>query len=193
MKGFYASIILFIVTFHASASIDTLKTDSTKTSLILATIYSSNANYYGQTSEGNLPYILSNSTLSLKNGLFISASAYKLLNTGPLISAVDLSAGIDFNITKKLSGGLVYTSSFFSKNSPFIQATNDKASEDSLNTTTSLLNTLSGKLNYDWNWFKSEINTSYAFGSENDVFLSLNNTKLFDLGSINSQKDYISL
>lgn len=178
MKNLYPCIALFFIVFKSFAA-ERLNTDTTKTSLTLATVYSSNANYYGQTAAEKLPYVLSNATLRLKSGFFVSAGAYKLLNSSAGISEADLGAGYDFNITKNLSGVLSYTYSFFPSGSPLLQAANQ--------------NTASGLLSYDWKWFNTDLSTDYAFGREQDLFVSLSNSKLLDLGSLFSKKDYLSL
>ena len=145
----------------------------------LAAIYGNNANYYGQTAAERLPYILSNATLQLKSGFYLSAGAYKLLNNGgSAISELDLSAGFEASLAKDLSASFGYTRSFFSQNSPLLQAANE--------------NTLSATLGYDW-FLKSSLGSYYAFGNQQDVFLSFSNSKSIDLGSLFSDKDFISL
>lgn len=148
-------------------------------SLTVAAIYGNNANYYGQTAEERLPYLLTNGSYRLANGIYFSASGYRLLTYGqPMLAEVDLSAGYEAELAKRLTGSFGYTRSFFAKNSPLLQATNE--------------NTLSASVIYDWNFLKSALSTYYAFGTSNDVFLTLNNSKSFNLGSILSDKDYIS-
>ncbi|HEY0769124.1 MAG TPA: hypothetical protein VGD31_02235 [Sphingobacteriaceae bacterium] len=153
--------------------------DSTKTSsLTLAAIYGNTANYYGQSTDEKLPYMLSYAGYRLKSGFYISASALKLLYYGNGISAIDLSGGFNFNLSENLEADLSYTRSFYEKNSPLLQTANE--------------NTLSGVLNYDFNVFKTGLSADYVFGNQSDVFLSFNSSKLIDLGSI-TEKDYISL
>jgi hypothetical protein len=173
---------LCLVTLSCLAQTENTKTDSTeKTSLIVAAVYSTNANYYGQTSAEKLPYVLTNATVKFPGGLWLSAAAYKLLNIGSGISAANAGAGIDFNLnkSKSLIGSLSYTRSFFPENSPLLQAANE--------------NTASASLTYDWNYLNSGLSADYAFGSENDWFVSFSNSKLFSLGSLFSNKDYVSI
>lgn len=154
--------------------------DSTKrSSLTLAAIYGNTANYYGQSTEEKLPYVLSYAGYRLKSGFYVSATALKLVNYGGGISAVDLSGGFDFSISENLDADLSYTRSFYQKNSPLLQTSNE--------------NNLSGSLNYDFNIFTSGLRADYAFGSQSDAFLTFSNSKSIDLGSLFSDKDYVSL
>ncbi|MHB1180108.1 MAG: hypothetical protein ACYCZO_17490, partial [Daejeonella sp.] len=120
-QGIISLILSFFMAGNIFASSDS--TALKKNTLTLAGIYGNNANYYGQTADERLPYALSNATLQLKSGFYLSAGLYKLLNsTSSGISELDLSAGFDFNLSKDLSGSLGYTRSIFAKNSPLLQA-----------------------------------------------------------------------
>lgn len=156
------------------------ETSAAKTpSLTLAAIYGNNANYYGQTAEERLPYLLTNASYRLANGIFFSVGGYRLLtNSESGLAEVDLSAGYEVDFTKGLSGSFGYTRSIFGQNSPLLQATNE--------------NTLSASINYDWKVLRSSLSGFYAFGTTSDVFLTLNTSKLMDLGSLFSEKDFIS-
>lgn len=151
-----------------------------RTTFTLAAIYGSNANYYGQTAEQRLPYVLANASLRLKSGFYFSAGSYKLTNTGGSgISEFDLSAGFEAELSKNLSGSLAYTRSFYAQNSPLLQAANE--------------NTISASLAYDFNILKTGLNTYYAFGTQQDAFVSFSTSKTMNLGSLFSKKDFISL
>lgn len=154
--------------------------DSTRrSSVTLAAIYGNTASYYGQSTAEKLPYVLSYGAYELKSGVYISASALKLLNYGTGISAVNLSGGYGFDLSENLGGNISYTRSFYEKNSPLLQTANK--------------NTISGQLNYDMNVFKTGLSADYTFGNQNDVFVTLSNSRLIDLGSLFSDKDYISI
>lgn len=177
-QGFTTLIFCLFITsrIYASADSTTLKSNS----LTLAAIYGNNANYYGQTASERLPYLLSNASLQLKSGFYLSAGAYKLLNVGgSAISELDLSAGFEANIAPDFTGSLGYTRSFFAKNSPLLQAANE--------------NTLNASLGYDWKFLKSNLSSYYAFGTQQDVFVSFSNSKSIDLGSLFDNNDFISL
>lgn len=183
-KYLYLSLALFAglsTAFAQKSERSDSKTDSTevpKTSLSLASIYASDASYYGQVSNERLPYVLANASLNFPSGFFLSAGAYKLINIGSGISGVDLTAGYDFNITKNLTSSVSFSRSFFPDSSLFLQSAN--------------LNMASASVNYDWQWLNTGINADYAIGDQSALFMTFTASKLIDLGSISS-KDYISL
>lgn len=161
-------------------SAQALAQDSTKKStLTLAAIYGNTANYYGQSTVEKLPYLLSYGGYSLKSGFYISAAALKLLNYGSGISAIDVSSGFNFDVTKNFVADLSYTRSFYQKDSPLLQTSNE--------------NTISAGLNYDFSLWETGVTADYAFGTENDLFVTFRNSRFIVLGSLFSEKDYISL
>ncbi|WP_235005345.1 hypothetical protein [Pedobacter nyackensis] len=164
-----------MVSIKLQAQEDTVK----KTTITLAALYSSNVSYYGQTTDEKLPYVLTNATVRFPIGLYVSAGAYKLLNYGSGISETDVGLGYDYDFSDKLSTGIAYTRFFFPANSPLLQAAN----ENNLN--------LSAK--YTWPWLKSSVSADYAFGRENDIFISLNHAKEISLGNLFNEKNYISI
>lgn len=177
-KGFISLVLALLMAGKSYAQVDSSRVKNA--TLTLAAIYGNNADYYGQTAEERLPYVLTNASLRLKSGFYFSAGSYKLLNTGSsAISAVDLSAGFETDITKNLSGSFGYTRSFYAQNSPLLQASNENA--------------LSASLGYDFNFLNTSLSTSYAFGTQQDLFMSFNASKSIDLGSLFSDKDFISL
>jgi hypothetical protein len=173
----FFSILLFAV--NSFAQRDTIQHDSKQTTLTLASIYGNNANYYGQTAEQKLPFILTNASLRLKNGFYFSAGTYKLINAGgPFLSVLDFSAGFEADISKNLNAAFGYSRSIFAQNSPMLGAANE--------------NTLSATLVYDLDIFKTSMNTYYAFGTQRDLFMSLSTSKALNLGSLFSKNDFIS-
>ena len=150
------------------------QTDSTKrkTTLTLASIYSTNASYYGQTAEERLPYVLLNATLRTPFHLYITAGGYKLLTVDDGISATQLGAGFEFELGKNVELGVGYVRSFFAKDSPLLQAANtDNAS-------------LSFAVDHV---FKTELTADYMFGNEEDFFVTLGNSKRVKIGQITSK------
>lgn len=179
IKVYFSLFLSLFLTAQVIANTSSDSTQTKRSTLTLAAIYGNNANYYGQTAEQRLPYILTNASYRLKGGLYFSAGSYKLLNvSGSAISEFDLSAGYEFNFSKKFSGAAGYSRSFFAKNSPLLQAANE--------------NTLSASLAYDFNVFKTGLNSYYAFGSQNDFFMSFVASRTLNLGSLGS-KDFITL
>jgi len=178
-KALIILTLIFFIGTKAFSQVDSAEVEPKKNTITLAGIYGNNVNYYGQTAEQKLPYFLNNVALSLKNGLFFSVGSYNLINAGgPLISELDLTAGFEHQITKQLNGTIAYSRSFFAKNSPLLGAANE--------------NTISASLAYDLNFIKTGFNTYYAFGTQRDLFLSLTASKVFNLGSISKDKDFIS-
>jgi hypothetical protein len=178
MKYILIAFFSCILTVQALAAADS--TETKKPTLTLAAIYGSNANYYGQTAAERLPYVLTNASLRFPAGFFISGSAYRLLNLGGSgVSAVDASAGFNWDVTRNFTAGIAYARSFYPENSPLLQAGNE--------------NTASASLGYDWQIFESELGADYSFGSQSDVFVSLSNSKLIDLGSFGSDRGYFTL
>jgi hypothetical protein len=158
----------------------TTATDSTKTkaTLTLGTTYSNNANYYGQRALENIPYVAAGATYRFRSGFYLSGLAYKILNdTGALVSASNLGAGMAFRISKKLSADLSYNHSFYPTYSPFLQA--------------SIPDNASAAFTYE-NWLTSNLNVDYAFGKTSDIFITLGIGKQITLGSF-SKKDIITL
>lgn len=168
-------LLISILSLNAQAQQDSVK----KTTITLATLYSSNVSYYGQATQEKLPYILGNVTVTFPIGLYLSAGSYKLLNYGTGLSATDLGVGFDYDINEKLTTGLAYTYSFYPANSPLLQASN----ENNIN--------LSAK--YIWPWVQSSFNADYAFGQQTDIFLSLSHSKDIIIGSLFNEKNSLSV
>lgn len=151
------------------------ETATKKTTLTLATLYSSNVSYYGQSTEEKLPYVLANATLRFPMGVYLSAGSYKLLNYGSGLSETDLGAGFDYEFNDQLSTGISFVRSFFPANSPLLQASNG--------------NNVNISASYIWPWLKSSISADYAFGRQADLFLSLSQSKEISIGSLFSEKN----
>ena len=179
------NFILLLLLFSAAlaraqdrAEVETDSAETPGTSLTLASVYASDASYYGQTAGDRLPYVLANASLSLPSGFFISAGAYKLINYGSGISGIDLTAGYDFNITKNLSSTVSFTRSFFPGSALLLQSTN--------------VNMASAALNYDWQWLTTGLNADYAIGDQNALYMTFDASKFIAIASLTA-KDYISV
>ncbi len=142
-----------------------------KSTLTTGAVYCTNADYYGQTALEKLPYVAVAATYRHKSGLYFTALAYKLVSDKQktIASAENLGAGLEFKITKKFSGDISYTHTFYPTLSPFLQAGNP----DNATVT----------LNYD-SWIKPSISADYAFGKTSDVFATAGISKAITLGSI---------
>jgi hypothetical protein len=158
---------------------DSSQLETTKTTLTLGALYNSNASYYGQTSKDKLPYILANATVRFPSGIYLTTSAYKLLDkTSSTVSAINAGAGMDIRTGKKTSIGLAFSHTFFPDNSPFLQ----------------IANASNAGASFTYNhWLTTTIGGDYAFGKQNDYFASLSNSKYIVLGSLAKGKDVISI
>lgn len=173
MKVRAVLVLLLTVVIKVQAQQDSLK----KTTFTLATMYSNNISYYGQSTNEKMPYVLANLTVRFPVGIYLSAGSYKLFNYGSGLSEADLGIGYDYDFNDRFNMGVAYTRSFFPANSPLLQAAN----QNNVNLTTT----------YDWNWLKTSFSADYAFGTQNDVFISLNNSKEISLGNLFNEKDMI--
>ncbi len=164
-------------TNKSNTAIDT--TEKKKTSLTLAALYGSNITYYGQTSSQTLPFALGYAKLSFPTGLYLAGQTYKLLNSEPGISGAAVTVGYGFNLSKKLSGDLNYSRSFYPDSSQLLQSANQDVA--------------SASLNYDWQWLTTGLTADYAIGSESAFYTTFNVSKYIDLGLSFSSKDYLTL
>lgn len=172
MKFKWLFIMMSLSSIQIRAQQDTIIKKATLTAAVL---YNSNVSYYGQSTNEKLPYVLVNATLRLSSGLYFSVGSYKLLNYGSGLSETDLGVGFEHDFSDKLKVGAAFTHSFFPANSPLLRAAND--------------NNLNFSTTYALPYFKSAFSIDYAFGQQNDVFLSLNNSKEIILGSFFNEKN----
>lgn len=179
MKYCFYLILFFLINGSVIAQ-TTDTTESKKTHLSLATIYSSNVNYYGQTASSAQPYVLGNASLSFPTGISLSAQTYKLLNSAESgLSATTLTLGYDVDLSKKLVAGFSYSHSFYPQNSELLQSTNTDF--------------ISAALSYNGNFLTSALSADYSPGKENVFYSTLSLSKDIDLGISLSSKDYFSL
>lgn len=171
MKFNLLTTLLFLYSLKSLAQGNT----DTKATVTIATMYSSNVSYYGQSTTEKLPYVLLNATWRAPSGIHFSAGSYKLVNYGAGVSEADLGAGFDFNFNEDFSMGVAYSRSFFPSDSPLLQASNE--------------NNVNLSANYSFPIWKSDFSADYAFGRQSDLFLSLNNSREIDLGSFLSSKN----
>ena len=173
--------VLFVLPLFCAGHVNAqeVKEEKQKATVTLAAIYSNNINYYGQSTAEKLPYILANATARLPIGVYFSAGAYKLLNTGGAISETDLGLGYDHTFSEQFSTDISYTRSIFPKNSPLLQASNG--------------NNINLTAKYSWPWFSTSLSADYAFGEENDFFVSFSNAKSIDIGTVFDENDQLSI
>lgn len=160
-----------------SAPVDEVPSAS-RSVFTLGAIYGNTENYYGQSPQDRFPYLLFYGGYKMKGGFSVSLGAEKLLNTGSGIAVMDIYTGYSHQISKKLTGSFGYSRYFYQKDSPLLGTANE--------------NNLNSNLSYQW-FIKTGLSANYSFGTQNDVFLSFRNSKMIDLGSLFSEKDYISI
>jgi hypothetical protein len=175
MKTPYLLALLCICSITLRAQQDSVQ----KTTTTLALLYNSNISYYGQATTEKYPYILANATVRFPMGIYLSAGGYQLLNYGPALSEADLGIGYSRDFGEKWTTGLAYTRSFFPSNSPLLAAAN--------------ANNINLNASYAGSLLKNAIDIDYAFGKEQDVFITLTNSKEFDLGTIFNEKNFIAI
>ncbi len=174
MKFIYSFLIFCGIAAPAKAQIDS----TAKSSFVLAAIYGNTANYFGQTTSEKLPYILTYAGYNFKSGIYFSASGLKLINQNGAVSSVDLSGGYSYQLSKLAEGSFSYTRSFYQKDAPLLQAANE--------------NNVNGSFSIS-HLFTTAISADYAFGTQSDVFLTLVNSFLINLGSLIDENDLISI
>jgi hypothetical protein len=149
------------------------------TSTTLALLYNSNISYYGQATADKFPYLLANATVRFPIGIYLSAGGYQLLNYGPALSEADLGIGYERTFKEKWNASVAYTRSFFPTNSPLLAAANS--------------NNINLSIAYAGSFLKNTVDVDYAFGKEQDVFITLTNSKEFELGTLFNEKNLISI
>ncbi|MEO6229222.1 MAG: hypothetical protein ABJB11_17945 [Ferruginibacter sp.] len=183
MKLLICISVTSLLSICCTAQTDSLATsaDSTKakSTITFGTVYCTNADYYGQAANEKLSYLAAAVSYHHKSGLYLTGLAYRILSdtTNQIASAENISAGIEFNISKRLSADISYNHTFYPAGSPFLQAGNpDNAS---------------ATLAYDA-WVKPSISVDYAFGKTSDLFATAALGKTIALGSI-SKKDLLRI
>jgi len=141
-----------------------------KTTFTVGAVYGNNTSYYGQKPLESTPYLAVAGTLKFPSGIYFTGTAYKLLkDSGSVASAGSLGAGIEIKLGAKVTGDLSYSHTFYPANSPFLQAANN--------------NTVSAALTYNY-FLSSTINYDYAFGDQNDNFVTFSTSKFINCGSL---------
>ena len=175
MKTRYLLIVAFaIAQVLRSATCFAQGPDSTarKTTFTWTTLLSNNANYYGQTASEKLPFAYTDLRMLTASGWHISAGGYQLLKENSAPSELHVATGFEFKLNKALSLDIGYTRSFYKKESPLLQASNP--------------NSVSTELGFS-HLFQTDLEGDYNFGKENDVFVTLTNSKIFNIHSFTAK------
>ena len=155
--------MLGLLPFYAQAqSSDSTATISERTTFTLSSLISSNASYYGQAAEKQLPFGYLDLKVRTPIGWYASAGGYQLLTEKELPSEIHVGTGFEWELGEKVELGIGYTRSFYAKDSPLLQASNPNSATASIG------------FNH---YFKTEVEGDYNFGQTEDIFISFNNSK----------------
>ena len=162
-----------------TADVTQAETSAAKSTLTLGLSYSNNASYYGQRAIDNMPYVLAMASWRHHSGFYLTGAGYKLLkDSGGVVSASSLGAGVSFKPGKNVTADVSYSHTFYPAGSPFLQAAN--------------ANNASASLSIE-KWLTTTANVDYAFGKTQDVFASISTSKFISLGSLFKSGDLVSI
>ena len=153
-------------------------TEEQNHSLYAGVNYGSNLIYLGSTISGNLPYFSAALTYSLKNKLFISASASHVSETSPYIAFSSLSA----SYTQTINSWFDYSASAaYYKTAESLQETlfNDFG----------YINLTAG---FDWKILYTKLSFSGVLSEANGGYIQIRNSRYFQTGLFLKEKAFIS-
>lgn len=164
-------------------SVETLvESDSTtkKTrALFLGVTYGSNSSFLGRYQAEILPYYLADISYKSKTGLWLSLSAYDINDSRTFVDEVDVMAGWNIDLSKRVDASIFYTRYFFTESTELIKA--------------SVSNTATASLGLDWGILYSKMTGHYIFGGAHDFFLLIDNSRYIEFPEIFRKDDYLSL
>lgn len=155
-----------------SALAQTQDSISKKTTFTWSSLWSNNASYYGQAAAQTLPFLYTDLTMRTDMGWYVSAGGYQLLKEGNFPSELHVGSGFEFSLGEKVVLNVGYSRSFYSKDSPLLQASNP--------------NSVSSELGIS-HVFQTDLGADYNFGKEDDYFVTLTNSKVLRLHSFSSK------
>jgi hypothetical protein len=176
---FFLTVYLPIRAQNTNLKADSAGTEVTYNSWTIGTTYGNNYSFLGRNQANRLPFISADLTYKSKQGFWLSAMGYHILNTPSRVDEVDLMAGWDFDISDKLDASISYSRFFFSPQSELIKA--------------ATANTFSTQAGLDWNYLYSRLNFTYIFGGASDVFLILDNSRYFQLDKVLHPAGFLSI
>jgi len=164
-------------------SVDRLnQSDSTgkkNRTLFLGLTYGSNSSFLGRYQAEILPYHLAEISYKSKTGLWLSLFAYDINNSLTFVDEVDMMAGWNIDLSKRVDASVFYTRYFFTESTELIKA--------------SVANTATAALGLDWSYLYSKITGHYIFGDADDFFIVFDNSRYFEFPEIFQKEDYLSL
>ncbi|OGX89112.1 hypothetical protein BEN47_08290 [Hymenobacter lapidarius] len=141
--------------------------------------YGSNSSFFGRTQTTRYPYLAGELTYKSRWGVWGSAVSYDLLGTSSFVDETDLSAGWDFDVSRKVDASVSYSRFLFAASSPLVKS--------------SVNNSFDGYLGWDWGHVYSRLNAAYLFGDTNDLFLVLDNSRNFEFEKVFTSKGFLAI
>lgn len=153
-------------------------TKKTRT-LFFGLTYGSNSSFLGRYQTEILPYYSADISFKSKTGLFLSFLAYDINNSLTFFDEMDVMAGWNIDLSKRVDASVFYTRYFFTESTELIKA--------------SVANTASVSMGLDWSFLYSKITGHYIFGSTDDFFLVIDNSRYVEFPQIFRKDDYLAL
>lgn len=153
-------------------------TEKQKHSLYAGVNYGSNLIYLGSTISGNLPYFSTSLTYSLKNKLFISASASHISETSPYVAFSSLAA----SYTQTVNSWFDYSASAaYFKTAESLQ--------EILFRDFGYFNFTAG---FDWKILYTKLSLSGVLSEANGGYIQIRNSRYFQTGLFLKEKAFLS-
>ena len=147
--------------------------------LFLGLTYGSNSSFLGRYQTEVLPYYSADISYKSKGGFFLSVLAYDINNSLTFLDEVDVMAGWNIDLSKRVDASVFYTRYFFTESTELIKA--------------SVANTASASMGLDWSYLYSKITGHYIFGGAHDFFLVIDNSRYIEFPQIFRKDDYFAL
>lgn len=161
-----------------STVLDSTSTSSIKHLWIVGATLGNNSSYLGRYQATRLPYYAVDLTYRNESGFWLSTTAYQVLGSGSFIDEVDLMAGWNKNLSDKIDASVYYSRFFFSAESELLKA--------------SVANALNASAGLDWGYVYTKLSGSFLFGASTDFFLTIDNSRYWEVEKVLHKKDYVS-
>lgn len=146
--------------------------------VFFAVNYGNNSSFLGRYQAEVLPYYSADISYMSKTGFWLSLMTYEINNSATFIDEVDLIAGWNMNLSRRLDASVYYTRYFFTGSTELIKA--------------SVANTGTVSLGADWGFIYSKVSANYIFGGASDFFIVIDNSRYMEVPRIFSKNDYLS-
>ena len=147
--------------------------------LFFGLTYGSNSSFLGRYQTEVLPYYSADISYKSKSGFFLSILAYDINNSLTFLDEVDVMAGWNIDLSKRVDASVFYTRYFFTESTELIKA--------------SVANTASASIGLDWSYVYSKITGHYIFGGTHDFFLVIDNSRYVEFPQIFRKDDYLAV